>query len=57
MSEYNAPVRDFSFILNHVCDLKALSELPGYDHAEPDLVDAILEEGAKFANGVLSPLN
>jgi alkylation response protein AidB-like acyl-CoA dehydrogenase len=57
MSEYTAPVRDFSFILNHVCDLQALSELPGYDHAEPDLVDAIFEEGAKFANGVLSPLN
>ncbi len=57
MSEYTAPVREFSFILNHVCDLQALSELPGYDHAEPDLVDAILEEGAKFANGVLSPLN
>ncbi|WP_417515556.1 acyl-CoA dehydrogenase [Minwuia sp.] len=57
MSEYTAPVRDFRFVLNHVCDLQALSELPGYDHAEPDLVDAILEEGAKFANGVLSPLN
>jgi len=57
MSDYTAPVRDFSFILNHVCDLKALSELPGYDHAEPDLVDAILEEGAKFAGGVLAPLN
>ncbi|WP_416898688.1 MAG: acyl-CoA dehydrogenase [Minwuia sp.] len=57
MSDYTAPVRDMRFVLNHVCDLKALSELPGYDHAEPDLVDAILEEGAKFAGGVLAPLN
>ncbi|ANK79512.1 MAG: acyl-CoA dehydrogenase [Rhizobiales bacterium NRL2] len=57
MSDYTAPVRDMRFVLNHVVDLKALSELPGYDHAEPDLVDAILEEGAKFAGGVLAPIN
>ena len=57
MSDYAAPVRDMRFVLNHVLDLEDLSRLPGYEHAEPDLVDQILEEAAKLANGVLGPLN
>ncbi|MDF1736841.1 MAG: acyl-CoA dehydrogenase [Minwuia sp.] len=57
MSDYAAPVRDMRFVLNHVLDLEDLSRLPGYEHAEPDLVDQILEEASKLANGVIGPLN
>jgi len=57
MSEYQAPVRDMRFQLNHVVDLATIAGLEGYEHAEQDLVDQILEEAGRFANAVLSPLN
>ncbi len=57
MSEYIAPVRDMQFVLKELAGLEQVSQLPGCEEATPDLVDAILEEAAKFAEGVLSPLN
>ena len=57
MSEYIAPIRDMQFVLKELAGLEQVSRLPGCEEATPDLVDAILEEAAKFAEGVLSPLN
>jgi alkylation response protein AidB-like acyl-CoA dehydrogenase len=57
MSEYIAPVRDMQFVLKELAGLDQVAQLPGCEEATPDLVDAVLEEAAKFAEGVLSPLN
>ncbi|MCF8468559.1 MAG: acyl-CoA dehydrogenase C-terminal domain-containing protein [Sneathiella sp.] len=57
MAEYSAPLKDMSFVLNNIADLAALSRLEGFEHAEPDVVEAVLEEAGKFAGNVLSPLN
>ena len=57
MSEYFAPVRDMHFVIKELAGLEQVAELPGYEDASADLVDAVLEEAAKFAGGVLSPLN
>ncbi|MEM1143466.1 MAG: acyl-CoA dehydrogenase C-terminal domain-containing protein [Pseudomonadota bacterium] len=58
MPTYKAPLRDIQFVINEVLDTEALYQsLPGYEEATPDLMDAIIEEGAKFAENVLSPLN
>ena len=58
MPEYKAPLRDIQFVLNDVLDAEAhYASLPGCEEATPDMVSAILEEGAKFAERVLSPLN
>src|SRR5438105_9951549 len=45
------------FVLNELAGLDQVAKLPGYEDATPDTVDAILEEAAKFASGVLDPLN
>ncbi len=57
MSEYLAPLKDIRFVMQDLAGLDQVVSLPGCEEATPDVVDAILEEAAKFAGGVLSPLN
>ena len=57
MSDYVAPLKDMQFVLRELAGLDEVAALPGYEEATPDLVDAVLEEAGKFANGVLSPIN
>ena len=57
MSEYRAPIRDMQFVLKALAGLDEVAQLPGCEEASADVVDAVLEEAAKFAEGVLSPLN
>jgi hypothetical protein len=57
MPTYQAPTRDALFIIKEVLQLEAYSNLPGFESATPDIVDAVIEEGGKFAAEVLAPLN
>ena len=57
MSAYAAPLKDMRFALNELAGLSQVAQLPGYEEATPDTVDAILEEAARFAAEVLDPLN
>ncbi len=58
MPAYKAPLRDISFVMNELIESEELYQtLPGYEEATADLMNSIVEEGAKFAENVLSPLN
>ena len=58
MPAYTPPLQDIRFALRDVLGFDAhYAALPGAEDATPDTVEAILEEGAKFARDVLSPLN
>ncbi|MBI5785886.1 MAG: acyl-CoA dehydrogenase [Rhodocyclales bacterium] len=54
---YAAPVKDMMFVLKELAGLDKVAQLPGFEEATPDLVEAILDEAGKFAGGVLAPLN
>ena len=57
MNTYHAPLKDMRFVMDELAGYKALSQLPGFEEATPDMADAILEEAAKFTGEVLAPLN
>ncbi|MBE7635384.1 acyl-CoA dehydrogenase [Sneathiella sp. P13V-1] len=57
MPIYNAPVKDIKFVLNDLLGLDKMTNMPGFEDATPDMVDAILEEGSKLMRDVIQPLN
>jgi len=50
MSEYQPPVKDMSFLINHVLDVPE-------GVVDGEILDAVLDEAAKLSAGVLAPLN
>ena len=57
MPVFKAPVDDTLFILNDVLGNERYMNLPGFADASPDIVEAILQEGARLAEEVMLPLN
>ncbi|MGY0619044.1 acyl-CoA dehydrogenase C-terminal domain-containing protein [Lysobacter sp. A378] len=57
MSQYKVPLRDMQFVLFDVLDSEAEFQRLGFTDVSRDLLDAVLEESAKFAENVLAPLN
>ncbi|PWJ81648.1 acyl-CoA dehydrogenase/hypothetical protein [Pseudaminobacter salicylatoxidans] len=57
MPSYRAPVADTLFVLREVLGYDRHSNLPGFSDASPDVLEAILAEGAKLAENVIQPTN
>lgn len=57
MPTYRAPLDDIRFVLHDVHGVARLADLPGCEEATPDVVDAVLAEGAAVCEQVLFPVN
>ena len=58
MLSYKAPITDIKFLFEDVFDYyKHYEKYPEFSDATPDLVDAIMQECAKFCENELLPLN
>ena len=55
---YKVPIRDIEFVMDEVLDFPDHYQKIGQgENASPEMVSAIIQEAAKFAENVLSPLN
>ncbi|MBA4782643.1 MAG: acyl-CoA dehydrogenase [Rhizobiales bacterium] len=54
---YRAPVEEITFTLKSVVGMKDALDKGTFGDLSDDLVDAILDEAAKFANEAIAPLN
>ena len=58
MPSYTPPLRDMRFVMHEVLDVvSTLKGLPKHADIDAETIDAVLEEGGKFASEVLAPLN
>ncbi len=54
---YRAPVKDLLFVMKELAGIDAVAALPGHEDANLETATAVLEECAKFNEGVVAPLN
>jgi len=54
---YKAPLKDMLFGIRHLAAIDELATIPAFADAGFETAQAVLEECAKFNEGVLSPLN
>jgi 3-(methylthio)propanoyl-CoA dehydrogenase len=54
---YTAPVKDMLFVLKELAGMDTVAALPGFEDANLDTAQAVLDEAAKLCGEVLAPLN
>ena len=54
---YRAPIKDQLFCIKELAGLDQIAQIPGFEDAGFDTAQAVLEESAKFNEGVVAPLN
>ncbi len=58
MPTYTPPLRDMKFVMHEVLNVvDELKMLPAHADIDADTINAVLEEGGKFAAEVIAPLN
>jgi alkylation response protein AidB-like acyl-CoA dehydrogenase len=58
MGQYVAPIRDMQFVLHEFLNVaEEFKGMPNYEEVDADIINQVLEEGAKFTQDVLFPLN
>jgi 3-(methylthio)propanoyl-CoA dehydrogenase len=54
---YKAPLKDMLFNIEHLAHIDEIAKIPGFEDAGLETAQAVLEEAAKFNEGVVAPLN
>jgi alkylation response protein AidB-like acyl-CoA dehydrogenase len=54
---YQAPLKDMLFNIEHLARIDQIAAIPGFEDAGLETAQAVLEECARFNEGVLAPLN
>src|SRR5438876_361449 len=54
---YRAPVKDMLFCMKELAGLDDVAKIPGFEEAGMETAQAVLEECARFNEGVVAPLN
>jgi hypothetical protein len=54
---YKAPVKDMLFDIRHLAGIAEIAKMPGFEEAGDETAAAVLEECAKFNEGIVAPLN
>ncbi|AIX99675.1 hypothetical protein ART_0077 [Arthrobacter sp. PAMC 25486] len=57
MSQYQPPIADIAFALEHVVGYPDIAKLPGFEHADLDTVVELLEQCGEFMAEAVAPLN
>ena len=58
MPSYTPPLRDMQFVMHELFDVvPALQAMPRFADIDADTLNAVIEEGGKFAAGVIQPIN
>ncbi|MFN3303445.1 MAG: acyl-CoA dehydrogenase C-terminal domain-containing protein [Roseateles sp.] len=58
MPQYTPPMRDMQFVMHELLNVvDELKMLPGHEDIDADTINAVLEEGGKFAAEVIAPIN
>src|SRR5215208_2349838 len=54
---YKAPLKDMLFDIEHLARIDEIAKMPGFEEAGLETAQAVLEECARFNEGVVAPLN
>jgi len=54
---YTAPIKDMLFDIEHLARIDQVAQMPAFEEAGLETAQAVLEECAKFNEGVVAPLN
>ncbi|MGS0725450.1 acyl-CoA dehydrogenase C-terminal domain-containing protein [Shewanella sp. 0m-11] len=57
MPIYQAPIRDYQFVLGELLNVYQQENLTGFDEFDPELIDAVLQGVADFTTDIMLPLN
>ncbi len=57
MNEYQPPIADIAFALEHVVGYPDIAKLPGFEHADLETVVELLEQCGEFMTEAVAPTN